>query len=431
MKKFTTSVFAAGALLVLGAGVLPCAHGQVAVSIGEGVGESGVVTSSGLSAYVKILGLDAAQQEAARELLEGTTAATRTATDEMRAEMKGFQDKLREAVQKDGVQALQEMMGEEMQPILKKYTQRRSELESQFFEDFKLLLTDAQREKFPAVERHRRRETGLRGPNLGVDLVAVAEETGVRAASGEAAEALERYETELDRLLVERSRLTKESRESQEDAMKRMDLEAIENSQKHVKDNGLAIRELTKVSVAKIASFLSEEKRAAFEMGVKRREFPRVYSAPHISKAVEAALAMSDLDAIQRQSLRELKDRYERDAGPLNQKWAQAIEADRDTGNVRMAIQDAVNGMRLDPDKGANQCQKARKELDEATEKRLLELLTPDQRTRLPAKRPEKGGQGFMGMDDGEGQGISISVTATSDEHGPVEEVEEKKKEDR
>ena len=74
------------------------AAGQVMVSVGDQVGERGLFTARGFEAYCRILGLDATQKDAARELMEGTSAANRSASDEMRVAMKAFGEKMQAMV---------------------------------------------------------------------------------------------------------------------------------------------------------------------------------------------------------------------------------------------------------------------------------------------------------------------------------------------
>lgn len=402
------------------------ADGQVMVSVGDQVGERGLFTARGFEAYCKILGLDATQKDVARELMEGTSAANRSASDEMRVAMKAFGEKMQAKMKDGGWEAAQKMLGEEMPAITTKYIEKRASLEKQFFEDLKGLLSEEQLAKMPSVERHRRRETELRGTGgfegWTVDLFEVVDALKIDATGGEIRDELARYETRVDQLLIERQRLQKDGEKRLQDSMKAMDLTAIEESQKPMKENGQAVRDVTKVSAAKIAGLLDEAKRAEFEAEMLRREYPRIYKTPHVVKEMDAALGFKDLDEAQRQSLKELKEKYAREADGLNQTWRKAIEARGDTGNVRMVIRTSEDGPEDDPEKDVNDAKKARRALDESFEEKVRGLLREEQRAKLPVKRPEKGGTWADGDEVEEGtEAISVRVNATERRERPVE----------
>ncbi len=403
---------------------------QVMVSVGDSVGERGLISTRGFEAYCRMLGLDDAQRAAARELMDGAAAANRTATDELRTSMKAMSEKMGEA-KKDGFEAIQKMLSEDMPAITEKYSSQRNALEKQFFDDLRGLLTAQQAAKFPGVERHRRRETGLRGgPMAGgsPDLVDLLDTLKIDCSKGELGEAVARYETEVDRLLVDRERLRRDQEGELRKRMREFDPEGIEAAQKPMRENEAATRELTRQSAKRIAELVPTGRKGEFEAAFRRREFPRVYKDPYLAKAIEAALAFSDLESSQRQSLQDLKAQYQREAAPLNDAWAKAIEANRGGGVMRVVVSD---GGVAGPDGEApiDEARKARTNLDETFEKRLGGLLREDQRSRLPQKRPEKPGSPFFD-DDEEGRGaMSISVQAVStSEHEGEDEGDRKEK---
>lgn len=426
------SILAAAFVTSLGAGVLlpSRASAQVIVNVGESVGERGLFTSRGFDTYCKILRLDASQKELARELMDGTTEANRAASDEMRVAMKAFGDKAREAMKDGGLAAMQKMLGEEMPAITNKYSQKRIELEKQFFEDVKGMLTAEQAEHMPRVERFRRREAEMRGVRGNVDLVDVLDTIGVEASTGtlqgELGDAVARYESSLDPLLVERSRLSKESEKKLRELMPSFNIEALEAAQKPLADNGNQIKDLGRQAARTISAALPEDKQAAFMDEVRRREFPRVYRQPHVVKAMEAALGLPDLDQDQKKAITELKEQYERRATTLNDTWAKAIDAQGDSGGFRIAVSGGPLGGGENPEKEINEAKKARTEFDSTTEAKLKSLLKEEQVAKLPAKRPERTGGGPMGdWDDAEVEGISVQIHATEPLEGPVEAIVE------
>ncbi len=418
MSRKNASLLALGLLalpfLAVGAASGPC-QAQVMVSVGDGIGERGLISTRGFEAYCRILSLDEAQKAAARDLMDGASAANRAAADELRTSMKAMSEKMNEA-KKDGFEAIQKMLSEDMPAITEKYATRRAALEKQFFDDLKGLLTEQQAPKFPGVERHRRRETGLRGGPMGgriPDLVDLLGTLKIEASNGPLGEAISQYETGVDRLLVEHERLSKDQEGELRKRMKEFDPEGIEKAQKPLRENESATRELTRQSAKKVADLLPADRKGEFEAAYRRREFPRVYKDPYLIKALDSALGFSDLDAAQKQGLRDLKAQYQREASPLNEAWAKAIDADQGGGVMRVVVREG--GMAVpDGDKPIDDARKARTNLDDTFEKRMNGLLRDDQRSRLPQRRPEKPGSRFM-EDDEEGAGaMMISVQATS-----------------
>ncbi len=83
MSRKNASLLALGLLalpfLAVGAASGPC-QAQVMVSVGDGIGERGLISTRGFEAYCRILSLDEAQKAAARDLMDGASAANRASS---------------------------------------------------------------------------------------------------------------------------------------------------------------------------------------------------------------------------------------------------------------------------------------------------------------------------------------------------------------
>src|SRR5262249_12555080 len=138
----------------------------------------GGISSTGLEQYEKILGLTAAQKESAAALHEAyqqdRAAANRDMQDQMKSAREGIQD------------GDFSVMRDQITAIMRKYGEKTSALEKQFIDDFKSLLTPAQADRWPQVERLRRREQWLRGGGMvsgsGVDLTTLVDSLGLSDA---------------------------------------------------------------------------------------------------------------------------------------------------------------------------------------------------------------------------------------------------------
>src|SRR5690606_30912449 len=97
-----------------------------------------------------------------------------------------------------------------MQASTKTFKARAKEVEQAFFSDLKSLAMGDHTEKWPQVERARRRAVEMdRGPvsTANVDVIKLARESEGSWLHGEAARAiLDRYEVQLDAMLAERAR---------------------------------------------------------------------------------------------------------------------------------------------------------------------------------------------------------------------------------
>ncbi len=382
---------AAGAVVVI-AGVASPARAQWGMMGGQmGIDES--ITRNGFDAYVRILGLDDAQKDAARDLMDGNRSAFKTMREDMQAKIRQIGEKARENQNWS-------LWQEEMPKIAKDYATKKETYEKQFFDDLKGLLTSDQAAKFAGVERHRRREMQMRfGMAIGAatDLIDIAHTTKADAEKNqEIRQSLDQYEMDLDRLLQQNERQGKEAQEKMLQG-NMWDQGKWDDITKPLSDTARQIRELNRQSSRRIAQLLPEAMRSSFEFEVKRRDFPRVYKEAYIEKAMAEAAKLKDLDGAQKESLGLLKDQYSRDAVSANDKWAHALEEREEKAGGRMKMI-----MRMwefsNQDDEVSKAKKARTVIDEAAEKKLESILKEDQRARLPQKRPEKAGNGWDGM---------------------------------
>ncbi|MBS0195645.1 MAG: hypothetical protein JSR77_02700 [Planctomycetes bacterium] len=363
-------------------------------SLGGPGGGSGMVSKRAVEKYAEILGLSAEQKEAALTMQSGYAAAYAEKQKAMRDSM----DEVRRAADDSGDQTV---FMERMPKIEKDFREGVTKLEKDFFNDLKSLVSGAaQEEKWVKVERARRREVGLRQGTVSgesVDLISVVE--GLKL-SPEAAKnitpILDAYEAELDRQLQARD-AGKADGPAWEPG-KPIDIEQIQKQMKESREAGLKVREVNQNNAHKIEALLPEETRAAFNSAVRKASFPRVFREPRVLKELDAALKLSDLDAQQRESLNEIKASYQRDVEPVNNNWANAIEASDNRGDTG-AIGGAGGGMVLsmnEESQDLKDARKARRELDEKASDKLRKVLRQDQKDKLPKQfeGDEEGGPG-------------------------------------
>ena len=336
------------------------------------------ISKRGVRSYAKLLGLDESQLDSALTLLEGN-----------QQQFRGMMQSLREEMQNGGFMSDPEGMRAKMKDMQVKV----EESERQFFDDLKLLLTPEQSEKWSKLERFRRREKFLRFgmvSGAGVDIVQVLDRTkSAEGAQPELSDALERYELEMDRLLVD---FESTARRMQEDAMSgnaMFDPQKIQDMLNGITEPSKKIRDANKDAFRRVAPLLSDDKRAAFTDEFNRRSFPTIYRPQTASKLFDAALKLEDLAGTQRDSIIELKSSYERQFAEVNEKLAQVTESAEDArGGTMGLMMGSFSGQPADP--ALKEAKEARKQLDNDTREKVMAILTESQRAALPVIKPER-----------------------------------------
>lgn len=369
----------------------PATSADAQLGLGMGGGGMGMgarsVSRQSLETYARILGMDEAQKEAAKILADGYRA---TLAD-LETDLKGRIVKLEEQAQNEGFGVLQKQMPK----MIGEFGERQKAAESQFIKDIKALLTDAQLEKFPKLERHRRRETYMRMGTVsgaGVDVWLIQERLLQREGivveenRGQVTEVMDRYDMDMDRLLQEMERLYKEDAgKDAEGGAEMFDFTRTMGRIKPYSDLGFRIRDLNREAARKLEALLTEEGQKQFRVQFKVRAYPRVYRKSVVQKLYDAAMKLPDLTEEQKEAVLASKTRFERDLGPLNEAWARAIDdAEPKAGGSMALLMNQYAGAGSFPE--LSDARKARQEADRAAKARLVDLLTAEQREQLPSE---------------------------------------------
>lgn len=335
------------------------------------------VGTAAVEKYSTLLGLDKDQGQLVRTLYQGYRGAYREAVV--------GSDKEIAAV--DGVEDRQDKINKAMES-LQKFADKTRGLEDQFFEDVKAILTPEQAARMDRVLMLRRRDVQMRFAFVageGVDLLNVLDQLKVQR-SAELAVLCGEYETELDRLMVEKMRVMKVSLgKANKITVNGMpnftlvgeiigDLYAI----------GGRVRDANRQYARQMTPLVPEASQAGFSMEIKKRSFPRVYQPTLAQKCLAMAKGMDDLTPDQAVEVKNLADGLERDLEPINQRYAAAIESTQERFPKDFMI---IMQSRFNPDDKEDPLAKARadrQELDQKTLARLRGLLKPDQASKLP-----------------------------------------------
>jgi len=371
------------------------------------------VTAEELERYNRRLGLDTAQSVFTMELF----AEFQVRLTELNGSEQALDQAFMERFSKGrGDREAQRPDPEEMRRIIEENEAKRAEIRAQrvaladaFFEDYKLILTPAQLEEWPAIERMRRRDRELAPgtfPGEEIDLIALCEqmELGFNpervSEAGEAAldEVLGRYEHEVDRLLV--ARLEVGARHPLSTGADRgafaieIDGEAMEDWESEHREAAQRLQRAQQKYARQIAELLDETSRAAFEEEVMRLSYPRVLAESGVDRQFEAILALEDLDDEQKAEMERMASEYAKARARLDHAWMNAIDAEfadgggsspMPAGNVQIFI--AGGGSESDVAKA----RAARRAFDREWIDRVRGVLRPEQAERVPAPRRPRG----------------------------------------
>ncbi len=382
------------------------AEAQIVSSVSRSGGPPGmVITKRSVEEYSELLGLTAEQKATVKTLHEGYRSAMDVMSEEFDAKEEGIQEKVRDTGDATPFQT-------EIPALMKERMEKSRGLTKQFLDDVKATLTTEQADKWPAVERKRRRETGLTGGFFSggdIDLVSLARSEKLDVNAAGLKDALEAYETEIDQKLKEieseRAELRKKDNGGAIAIVVTDDGSGPRGSAddriKKIAEQSKTLRDINERHVAKIAAVLPEDEGAKFEAAFERRAFPRIYKPAYASEVLEAARGMDDLTDEQKQKIAAAKEQYESQVKGLNRAWEESQRSAEDKsgmGSMGLMMMGFGGGDKDDDvskaRKALNDARKARKELDTATEKKLREILTADQKDRLPEKRKDDEDEG-------------------------------------
>lgn len=385
------------------------AQAQMFSSMSRGGAAGMVVSKRSLEEYSELLGLSAEQKATIKTLHEGYRAAV----DAMNEEFEGKQEAIQEKARDGDMSVFQK----ELPELMKEQAEKSRGLTKQFLDDMKATLTPEQSEKWPSVERTRRRETGMIGgffSGADVDLVSLAKSEHVDVSGAGVIDAIEAYETEMDQKLKEI--------EIQRSEMRKMDDKggAItiavvddgggakvsgDNRLKVIAEQSKMLRDINERHVQKIGAALSDEDRAKFEQAFERRAYPRIYKQAYAMDLLEAAGGMDDLSAEQQAKIAAARQQYESRLKSLNQTWEESQRTAEEVsgiGGMGLMMMGFGGGDKGDEAskarKALNEARKARRDLDKATEKKVRDALNADQKDRLPQKRQDDGEEGPGGV---------------------------------
>jgi Spy/CpxP family protein refolding chaperone len=363
------------------------------MGMGGGIGQlfEAPISTRDLQKYAEMLSLTPEQRETLEILLEASQQEFSEKAGEARRKLEALREEAREArdpsVWRD--------MGVQMDAFRK----ARATMEAGFFNDMKALLTPAQAEKFPRIERQRRREQTI---GLGLmsgeraDLVRITADLQLSDDQLEQIRPiLDQYEADLDRELQNRNAVYEESQGRIREMFERGGTDDMQRALERGREASMRVRDVNRRYARQIESVLPDGARERFVEQVRRESFPMIYRPSHALRVIEAAAAFADLDDNQRAAISSIRDSFVRESAALNRQLEQATIKNEET----LTVQDMMSrGFRA---AGGNDDMEAlrdkRRELESSTVEKVRAVLSPEQIERLPRRDERQGG-----MDRGE-----------------------------
>ncbi len=351
------------------------------------------VTTEEIRQYEEMLSLSEDQKLFAEGLLEAYMADFQSLREEYRRIVDAARDEFRETRDRKVWEDLQEVSGV--------YEGRRKQLDEQFLNDFKLVLTAEQAAEWGDVERFRRRfyTLGQGGLVSGetVDLTRIVTDLTLTEEQRESvAPILDRYTEALDRVLVERNELYEQGTS---DAMRLWQEQRFDEMQRRfeeARDAATRLRDINRQYARQMEASLGQDAGARFEREFLKRSFPDIYTDSAGMRALDMTLLMEDLTEDQAQRVSDLQTQFMRQVEQSNAQLQTLTEQSEENRSVR----DMFGMGRNQGSDELRDARRAREQLDRTVMDRLKSVLTPEQYSQLPGQeRPDwrraiEGGEG-------------------------------------
>jgi len=449
-------VFGVSAWLVLAAAMTigalaSAARGQMMFSDSMGGGRSGQpVTAEEVERYARILGLDADQDEALRMVFEAVEMEYTEAEQAAETRRRALIDSVREA-QAQGKPFDHTVFRDKMPAIEQAQRDAWGRLEKQFFDDMRAIVTPDQAERWPAIERQRRRDRDLGEGRLAgesVDLIALSEKVGIPEESrSEVDPLLRRYELDLDRALLARDESVSAARAmlggpgevrlgappAPGTVAQIMGSEEFAKARAEAQDARRSLREVNDRYARQVSAALPPDASARFTEAYRAASYPRIFRDPYFVRALDGAGRFEDLTEAQRAEIDSIRAAWQRESGTINDRWASAVHQAENEQGIDASMPPSQLA-RMAEARGETspiaEAWQARRDLESRMLDRLKGVLTDGQRDRLPQPRQRGrsvtlpgGGEFVIDGEEEDGPGGMMFFTSTDGEGGLEESV--------
>ncbi|MBX3405154.1 MAG: hypothetical protein KF869_00195 [Phycisphaeraceae bacterium] len=376
---------------------------------------------SRIERYARVLGLDEVQLEVARDLDIAYQHASAEAGGRLNAAMKDAQ-----ADMSEGDHAA---FQEKIQRTMREHREASKALTGQYLSDLRALLTSEQQGNWARLERLRRRESdltgmaGMRGNEIGgawLDLFPIVARLEVpEDVKPKVDEIMGMYEIDIDRPLQERER-NRESDEETMGAVRQFTSETFQRQMDRDRAIDLRVREVNDKYVRLLGAELPDELGARLAEEYRARAYRSAYRPTTAGRELAAAEKLRGLTQKQREQLRAMQEKYQREAKAAGDRLAAAMrraeDEGRPTGGGLMVMGPGMSGGTADP--AVMQARADRRELDARLREEMERMLSPEQLADArEAARPQGAtGQRIEVIGSGFGNDMVISTEIDLDD---------------
>jgi hypothetical protein len=352
-----------------------------------------------------ILSLDPEQKAAARALYGSYRSAFMAAT----ARMNDVKDKA-------PMDDLGMSRPEGWEAQVAAYVDQVRSLQERLLSDLKSLCTPAQAERFESYERAVRRRHAFRISQAAGDSVELPDV--LRAIKIDparlpgAAEVLSRWETDVDRVLLDKLAYTRANYWTVADIDAPDAKAKIRKFARDLMQLSERVRDLNGRAARELEALLPEEARDPFRAEIEVRTWPEIFGVSRAQRAIDGCAKLAGVTPEQRDALERLRAEYVREARPINLRFAAAA------AEMQAKLPDTFDTVMLtrdDPKVPYWAVAKERHALDDGTVEKARAILGKEQVERLPNPEPDSEIPEFMA-------GARAAQQEVEEEFGPADD---------
>ncbi|MCK4871974.1 MAG: hypothetical protein KAS72_04535 [Phycisphaerales bacterium] len=336
------------------------------------------VTSREIDEMARTLGMDDDQQAAADAMLETYLDEFTETARERRTEWETLRDEIRESRDRSRFA--------ELAALHAAWRGEKRTLEAALLDDIQLLLDETQAQRWPIMERNRRRLKVLPRGRLSGETLNIIDLVEKLDLSQEAAmtlvEPLGDYELDLDRALVEREAVVEVEEPRLPELLMNQDFVAASEVYRRVTAARRIVQKVNKRYARQIEALLPDEQASIFARQVLEKSYPRVFERSAVDRIAPLVQSLESLDAEQGSTVDALMASFERDREVKRMKAVKLIEREEATDTPRWERRDMSGAGEMDE---RRQLRQEIRQIEIRTLRSIRSLLTDEQIQELPA----------------------------------------------
>ncbi len=275
-------------------------------------------------------------------------------------------------------------------PILD-WMAKKDDIGAQFLANIEVVLTDDQKQLYPAIQRRLYRERKLHKGRLSgesLNLIDVVRDLSLdKRVNVQIQPMLDAYDAELDRALHQREDPITGRNNPMLKSLEEQDPAKQHEALRKQIARRIVVRNVNDKYIEQLALALPEDQARQFRAAALERAYPRIYRETPVQRIFRVAAEMEGLDSSVRQAVLTLEGEFLAELAVINQNLLNAlrtnepIEAEEQAADFAMRMAGQQIEPKPDP---TRELFAARDEMSRGYVKRLKALITEDQFAMLP-----------------------------------------------